>query len=195
MPKSYHRPKVARCVEHVVDKGHDKGSAIPICQASLGESYRISKAERTIKRKGGKALKAFRKQQAKVKAEKIAARRERLGWNEVQQTLNGFCKTGKGGGRDNSCSGTGSNKGGLGSRADQMRKRLRKLWERAKSALKAIRKRSSGPKRVVVAKRVAEVTKPVKHPAAPSLVTQRLAVANLLQIVNGTHEGKQDGQG
>lgn len=137
MPASVHRPKVARCVQHVLDKDKsgDKGKAIRICQASIGESYRIPKAERSIAKKGGKPLKQLRKEQAETKAAKIQARREKMGWNVAQliETLNGFCPTGKGGGRDNSCHGAG---GKLNSKADERRRRLRRLWERAKATVR-----------------------------------------------------------
>ncbi len=40
MPKG---TKVARCVEHVEDQGHDKVSAIKICQTSTGDAYSTGK--------------------------------------------------------------------------------------------------------------------------------------------------------
>ena len=45
MPSCSHDPVVQRCVAHVMAEGHDKGSAIPICQASIGESYHTAKSE------------------------------------------------------------------------------------------------------------------------------------------------------
>lgn len=135
MPASVHRSKVARCVQHVLDKDKsgDKGKAIRICQASIGESYRIPKAERKLAKKGGKALKQLRKEQAKTKAAKLQARRDKMGWNsaaDLVETFNGFCPTGKGGGRDNSCHGAG---GKLNSKADERRRKLRRMFEKAKA--------------------------------------------------------------